>query len=57
MWDSNRKEYLNRVFKIKEYLNGGKFIEANDLVAVLSKLICSGDRVCIEGDNQKQASF
>ncbi|WP_115708030.1 malonate decarboxylase subunit alpha [Legionella sainthelensi] len=57
MWDRNRKEYLNRVFKIKEYLNGGKFIEANDLVAVLSKLICSCDRVCIEGDNQKQASF
>ncbi|KTD58906.1 malonate decarboxylase subunit alpha [Legionella sainthelensi] len=57
MWDSNRKEYLNRVFKIKEYLKEGKFIEANDLVAVLSKLICSGDRVCIEGDNQKQASF
>ncbi|QEY52380.1 malonate decarboxylase subunit alpha [Legionella longbeachae] len=57
MWDRNRKEYLNRLFKIKEYLQNDKFIEANDLVTVLSKLICSGDRVCIEGDNQKQASF
>ncbi|ARB93622.1 malonate decarboxylase subunit alpha [Legionella longbeachae] len=57
MWDRNRKEYLNRLFKIKEYLQNDKFIEANDLVTVLSKLICSGDRVCIEGDNQKQAIF
>ncbi|KTC83657.1 malonate decarboxylase subunit alpha [Legionella cincinnatiensis] len=57
MWDHNKKEYLNRLIKIKEYLKSDKFIEANNLVAVLSKLICSGDRVCIEGDNQKQASF
>lgn len=57
MWDHNRKKYLNRLFKIKEYLKEDKLIDANDLVAVLSKLICSGDRVCIEGDNQKQASF
>ncbi|KTD55529.1 malonate decarboxylase subunit alpha [Legionella santicrucis] len=57
MWDHNRKEYLNRLSKIKEYLKGDKLIDANDLVTVLSKLICSGDRICIEGDNQKQASF
>ncbi|KTD09020.1 malonate decarboxylase subunit alpha [Legionella gratiana] len=57
MWDRNKKEYLNRLSKINDYFKNNKFIDADDLVAVLSKLIHSGDRVCIEGDNQKQASF
>ncbi|KTD71038.1 MULTISPECIES: malonate decarboxylase subunit alpha [Legionella] len=57
MWDQNKQEYLKRLSKIKPYLKNNKFVEANDLVTVLSLLIHSGDRVCIEGDNQKQASF
>ncbi|WP_392536441.1 malonate decarboxylase subunit alpha [Legionella sp. 227] len=57
MWDQNKKEYLKRLSKIKSYLKDNKFVEAHDLVSVLSLLIRSGDRVCIEGDNQKQASF
>ncbi|CAM3057415.1 malonate decarboxylase subunit alpha [Legionella steigerwaltii] len=57
MWDQNKKEYLKRLSRIKPYLKNNKFVEAHDLVAVLSQLIRSGDRVCIEGDNQKQASF
>ncbi|MCW8408259.1 malonate decarboxylase subunit alpha [Legionella sp. PATHC035] len=57
MWDQNKKEYLKRLSKIQSYLKNNKFVEAQDLVSVLSLLIRSGDRVCIEGDNQKQASF
>lgn len=57
MWDRNKREYLQRLSKIKKYRKNDKFIDADDLVAVLSELIRSGDRVCIEGDNQKQASF
>ncbi|KTC80427.1 malonate decarboxylase subunit alpha [Legionella cherrii] len=57
MWDQNKKEYIKRLSKIKSYLKNNKFVEAHDLVSVLSLLIRSGDRVCIEGDNQKQASF
>lgn len=57
MWDQNKQEYLKRLSKIKPYLKNNKFVEANDLVTVLSLLIHSGDRICIEGDNQKQASF
>ena len=57
MWDQNKKEYLKRLSKIQSYLKNNEFVEAQDLVSVLSLLIRSGDRVCIEGDNQKQASF
>ncbi|HHT0592138.1 TPA: malonate decarboxylase subunit alpha [Legionella anisa] len=57
MWDQNKKEYLKRLSKIKPYLKNNKFVEANDIITILSHLIHSGDRVCIEGDNQKQANF
>ncbi|MCW8471266.1 malonate decarboxylase subunit alpha [Fluoribacter gormanii] len=57
MWDQNKKEYLKRLSKIKPFLKNNTFVEASDIVAVLSLLIHSGDRVCIEGDNQKQANF
>ncbi|KTD74266.1 malonate decarboxylase subunit alpha [Legionella tucsonensis] len=57
MWDQNKKEYLKRLSKIKPYLKNNKFVETNDIITVLSHLIHSGDRVCIEGDNQKQANF
>ncbi|MCW8386363.1 malonate decarboxylase subunit alpha [Fluoribacter dumoffii] len=57
MWDQNKKEYIKRLSGVKPYLQHNKFVKAHDLVTVLSKLIRSSDRVCIEGDNQKQASF
>lgn len=57
MWDQNKKKYLKRLSKIKTYLKNDKFVEANDIITVLSHLIHSGDRICIEGDNQKQANF
>ncbi|CEG55613.1 malonate decarboxylase subunit alpha [Legionella fallonii] len=57
MWDINRKKYLSRLAKIQPYLKDSKFINTEDIVAVLSQIILSGDRVCIEGDNQKQASY
>ena len=57
MWDKNRKKYLSRLAKIQPYLKNHKFVNTEDIVAVLSHLILSGDRICIEGDNQKQASY
>ncbi|CDZ77532.1 malonate decarboxylase, alpha subunit [Legionella massiliensis] len=57
MWDSNKKNYLQRLAKIQPYIQNNKFVDASDLVTVLSLVINSGDRVCIEGDNQKQASY
>ena len=57
MWDTNYKKNLSRLAKIQSYLRNKKFINTEDLVAVLSQIISSGDRICIEGDNQKQASY
>ena len=34
-----------------------KFVEAGDIVELLEAVIEPGDRVCLEGDNQKQADF
>src|ERR1700692_797454 len=34
-----------------------KLVEARDAVALLEAIIRPGDRVCLEGDNQKQADF
>ncbi len=35
----------------------GKHVEKQDAVHLLNAILRSGDRVCIEGDNQKQADF
>ena len=34
-----------------------KVVDARDAVALLEAIIRPGDRVCLEGDNQKQADF
>src|SRR5229473_6439967 len=34
-----------------------KLVKARDAVALLEAIIRPGDRVCLEGDNQKQADF
>ena len=47
-----------RIKKVK-YLRKGisKIVEKKDTVELLENLINSYDRVCLEGDNQKQADF
>ena len=35
----------------------GKIVEAHHATRLLEALIRPGDRVCLEGDNQKQADF
>ncbi|GFK92971.1 Acetyl-S-ACP:malonate ACP transferase [Fundidesulfovibrio magnetotacticus] len=35
----------------------GQFVPPGDVVRLLEAVIAPGDRVCIEGDNQKQADF
>lgn len=39
------------------HLARGKRVEARDTVALLEALLQPGDRVCVEGNNQKQADF
>ena len=50
---SDRSQRLARV----QHLLKGKWVDEKDIVALLEQVIEPADRVCIEGDNQKQAVF
>ena len=39
------------------HLHRGKMLDAADIVEILERVIRPGDRVCLEGNNQKQADF
>ena len=54
-----RKEQDARDSRIKagSKFADGKVVEARDAVALLEAAIRPGDRVCLEGDNQKQADL
>ncbi len=54
VWDTRRSEKRRRI----ESLNlQGKVLPTDNLPALLEKLIAPGDRVILEGNNQKQADF
>ncbi|MEX2573090.1 MAG: malonate decarboxylase subunit alpha [Balneolaceae bacterium] len=55
-WTSRRDAKADRMRKA-EKLTDGKVIPTSRIIDVLEKLIVSGDRVALEGNNQKQASF
>ena len=55
-WDGqalNRRERLSRAAPLAQ----GKTVAADQARALLEAVIEPGDRVCLEGDNQKQADF
>ncbi|TQI82156.1 malonate decarboxylase alpha subunit [Serratia fonticola] len=56
VWDTRRQEKRRRIASVQGQLQG-KVIPTADLTAVLEKLLVSGDRVVLEGNNQKQADF
>lgn len=51
------QEKRSRLATIGHLLNDNKWVAAADIGEALAKLIKSGDRVCLEGCNQKQAQF
>lgn len=55
-WHTHRDEKEAKLSAASSLLDG-KFAKTNDVVKVLESLIKSGDKVVLEGDNQKQASF
>ena len=55
-FDRLRQSYGQRLAAAAP-LARGKFVEKGDALALLEAVVRSGDRVCIEGDNQKQADF
>jgi malonate decarboxylase alpha subunit len=55
-WQKRRRERQVRLDEAGRYANG-KMVSPEDGRALLEAVIRSYDRVCLEGDNQKQADF
>ncbi|WP_227938324.1 malonate decarboxylase subunit alpha [Alkalihalobacillus deserti] len=55
-WSTRRDAKAKRLSKV-ERMTSGKVIATENIVHVLEELLVSGDRVVLEGNNQKQASF
>jgi len=55
-WGRRRAEKQRRLEQIR-HLTNGTVLRTDDIVEVLETLIAPGDRVVLEGNNQKQADF
>lgn len=55
-WTTLRDEKNRRLDAVAPYAKG-KILNSGDIVAALETVILPGDRVALEGDNQKQADF
>jgi malonate decarboxylase alpha subunit len=55
-WDTQRQSRQARLARAQPLANG-KRVEASRIVPLLEALLEPGDRVCLEGNNQKQADF
>ncbi|WP_208950285.1 malonate decarboxylase subunit alpha [Rahnella sp. ChDrAdgB13] len=56
VWDTRRSEKQRRIDSVRSVAEG-KVLPTDKIIAVLETLIASGDRVVMEGNNQKQADF
>jgi len=56
VWDTQRRSRAARLARASG-LAAGKHVEAERIGALLQAVIEPGDRVCLEGNNQKQADF
>lgn len=55
-WSSRREHKRRRLERVAPYAEG-KLVRRDSIVAALEALLTPGDRVVLEGDNQKQADF
>jgi malonate decarboxylase alpha subunit len=55
-WNKQRQEREARLGAAAKFARG-KVVAADNVVELLTAVIRTGDRVCLEGDNQKQADF
>lgn len=56
-YTTQKKEYEQRLARIQKLWTKGKLVAQQQVVPLLEAAIKSGDVVCLEGDNQKQADF
>jgi malonate decarboxylase alpha subunit len=55
-WTARREEKARRLASVTAFIEG-KLVRRADIVAALEGLLRPGDRVALEGNNQKQADF
>lgn len=55
-WTTRRADKAARLAAVGDYVDG-KLVRRADIVPVLEGLLRAGDRVALEGNNQKQADF
>ncbi|MFL5302912.1 MAG: malonate decarboxylase subunit alpha, partial [Anaeromyxobacteraceae bacterium] len=55
-WNTQAKNRAERLARAAPLANG-KVVEARDVRGLLEAILEPGDRVCVEGNNQKQADF
>lgn len=55
-WNKQRRGREERLAAAARFANG-KIVSSENSVQLLSEVVRAGDRVCLEGDNQKQADF
>ncbi|WP_337997529.1 malonate decarboxylase subunit alpha [Oleispirillum naphthae] len=56
-WDNLATDTAERMAAADRFIGKGKEVQSGDVVALLEAVIRPGDRVNIEGNNQKQADF
>jgi malonate decarboxylase alpha subunit len=59
-WNLQSQNKARRLARVSTALSGrmqGKRVPDDDVVTLLTAVLESGDRVCLEGNNQKQADF
>ncbi len=57
VWDSLKRDTEQRIQSGKAFIQSGKLVDAKDTIALLETIIKPGDKVNLEGNNQKQADF
>ncbi len=59
-WTTQQRNRGDRLARVQAVLGGaldGKVVQAAHIVDLLNAVLEPGDRVCLEGNNQKQADF
>lgn len=57
LWTTLPDDKKRRLNAVSRFTTDGKIVKSSDIVPMLETLIRPGDRVALEGDNQKQADF
>ena len=59
-WTNQQRNRSSRLARVQAALGGaldGKIVQASHIVELFNAVLEPGDRVCLEGNNQKQADF